>query len=88
MVYIKSLRKSNKMTQNALAKRIGVSQKTVSAYENGSIVPSVRVFFELSNLFNVDMKSLVEPYLEYTPQPPTRSDETNNDTMKHTSFQK
>jgi len=86
MTSIKSLRKSHKLTQETLAKRIGISQKTVSAYENGTAVPSVRVFFELSNLFNVDMKSLVEPYLEYTPEPPTRSDETNNDTMKHTSF--
>lgn len=33
--YIQQLRKANKMTQKELADRIGVSDKTVSKWENG-----------------------------------------------------
>ena len=38
---LKSLRYTEAMTQQELAKELGVTQQTLSAYEKGTIVPSL-----------------------------------------------
>ena len=56
---IKNLRMAQGMTQEELAKRINVSKATVSAYENGSRLPSYGVLIKLSQLFHVSTDSLL-----------------------------
>lgn len=56
---IKNLRIAQGMTQEELAKRINVSKATVSAYENGSRLPSYGVLIKLSQLFHVSTDSLL-----------------------------
>ncbi len=52
---IASLRKSAGMTQSALAERLGVSDKTVSKWENGQGFPDVTLFPMIANVFGVSV---------------------------------
>ena len=42
-IRIKELRKSRNLTQRAFAERLNITKSTVSAYENGSRLPSYDV---------------------------------------------
>ncbi len=48
---IQQLREERGMTQVRLSVELGVSQETVSAYENGKHYPSVAMLLRLSKLF-------------------------------------
>ena len=50
---ITQLRKKSGMTQQSLAEKLNVSDKTVSKWENGQGYPDITVFPKLSNLFGV-----------------------------------
>ncbi len=57
---IKTLRKENKMTQQQLADKLGVSLNHVSKIEPGMKVPSVDLFLALSEVFNVSLDFLIK----------------------------
>ena len=48
---ISKLRKERHYTQEYLAKRLGVSQSTVSGWEAGRVVPAMKNIIALANLF-------------------------------------
>ena len=48
---ISTLRKERHYTQEYLAKRLGVSQTTVSGWEAGRVVPAMKNIIALANLF-------------------------------------
>ncbi|KAI4447558.1 hypothetical protein C823_002077 [Eubacterium plexicaudatum ASF492] len=50
---IKELRESNSMTQNEVAKRLGITRSSVNAWEMGISVPSTMYIVELAQLFSV-----------------------------------
>ena len=50
---IKQLREERGMSQVRLSIELGVSQETVSAYENGKHFPSVQSLIKLSEIFRV-----------------------------------
>lgn len=50
---IKQLREERGMSQVRLSIELGVSQETVSAYENGKHYPSVQALVKLSDIFGV-----------------------------------
>lgn len=56
---IKELRKSKKMSQSELGKFIGVSQTTVTAWENGRAEPSSSYVAKLAIFFNVSTDYLL-----------------------------
>lgn len=58
------LRKSRKMTQSDLAKKLNYSNKMVSKWENGDILPGVEILILLSEIFNVSLDVLVHPIEE------------------------
>lgn len=47
------------MTQATLAKRVGVTNATISAYEVGARVPSFEVLIKLAQLFHVSTDNLL-----------------------------
>lgn len=47
------------LTQNELAKKIDVSDITISRYENGRREPSLDTLFDISNALNVSVNKLV-----------------------------
>ena len=59
---IKELRKSKKMSQSELGKFIGVSQTTVTAWENGRAEPSSSYVAKLATFFNVSTDYLLGRY--------------------------
>lgn len=56
---IKELRNARKMTQNEFADRINVTKSTVSAYENGTRLPSYDVLIKIARLFKVSTDNLL-----------------------------
>lgn len=56
---IKELRTARKMTQNEFADRINVTKSTVSAYENGTRLPSYDVLIKIARLFKVSTDNLL-----------------------------
>ncbi len=43
-IFIKQLRKNKNLSQERLGRKVGVTGKTISAYETGNICPSIDVF--------------------------------------------
>lgn len=54
-----SLRKLNKMSQEQLAEKIGVSRQTLSKYETGEAIPDIEKCKLLADVFDVTMDDLV-----------------------------
>lgn len=50
---IKKLRLSKNMSQERFGSKLGISGKSVSAYENNLCVPSLRVMESISNTYDV-----------------------------------
>ena len=56
---LKILRKSKKITQEHLAKTLGVDQRTVSAWEKGVCEPSFAMLSKLCEIFDEDFNGLL-----------------------------
>lgn len=65
---IKERRKKKKMTQEALAEKVGVSAKQISSYENGHQYPPMDMLFKLCEVLDCDLGYLLgqEDYKEGT----------------------
>lgn len=57
---IKELRRCVFLNQKAFSEKIGVNQSTLSAYENGNVLPSVDVLVGIAKKFNVSMDWLCD----------------------------
>lgn len=56
---LKSLRKSQGLTQDELAKILKISRSTVGMYENGSREPDYETLESIADFFNVDIDYLL-----------------------------
>ncbi len=57
---INELRKQQKMSQDELAEKMGVSSQAVSKWENNLSIPDLPTLIELSNFFNISLDDLVK----------------------------
>lgn len=57
--YITKLRKINNLTQEQLAEKIGVSNKTISKWETGINIPDTYFLFALSKEFDVTIQDIL-----------------------------
>lgn len=57
---LKELRNRANLTQNKLAKEIGVSRSTIAMYESGASEPDIEIVTKLSHFFNVSIDYLLE----------------------------
>ncbi len=57
--FIAELRKEHKLTQEQLGEKIGVTNKTVSRWENGNYLPSADILLTMSQLFNVSVNEIL-----------------------------
>lgn len=57
---LKELRKEQGMTQEQLAERIGVARRTVSRWETGSNLPDLDILIELSDLYGVGLREILD----------------------------
>ena len=58
--FLQSLRKENGLTQEQLAERLGVSRRTVSRWETGTNLPDLDILVELSDLYTVSLRELLD----------------------------
>lgn len=58
--FLKELRQEKGMTQEALAARLGVSNRTVSRWENGVNMPDFDLMRELGHCFDVGIEELLD----------------------------
>ncbi len=58
--FLRERRKEKEMTQEQLAEKLGVSSRTVSRWETGSNLPDLSVLIELADLYNVDIRELID----------------------------
>lgn len=56
---ITELRKNNKLSQEDLAEKLGVTRQTISKWELGQTYPSIKQAKELSKIFNISLDELV-----------------------------
>lgn len=50
----------DEMTQQALAKRIGVTRQTVIAIEHGKYSPSLEVAFRIAQVFSIPLEEVFQ----------------------------
>ena len=59
-LYIKSRRKNLGMTQKQLAENVGVTDVTISRYENGEREPSFTEFIKLCKILGMQISDFTE----------------------------
>ena len=57
--FLSELRKERNLTQDELGEQIGVTNKTVSRWENGNYLPPVEMLQILSKLFDVSINEIL-----------------------------
>ena len=57
--FLKELRKERNMTQEAIAGKFGVTQRSVSRWENGTTMPDISILIELADFYDVDIRDLL-----------------------------
>ncbi len=57
--FIATLRKENNLTQEQLGEKLGVTNKTVSRWENGNYMPDIEMISLLSKEFDVSINELI-----------------------------
>lgn len=55
---IAKLRKANNMSQNDLAKKLNVSNKTISKWECNKAIPDIDILNHIANIFNISLDEL------------------------------
>ena len=70
------------MTQQAFAKRFNISKATVSAYENGTRLPSYDVLIKIADFFHITTDTLLgynkRYYIDITDLTPKQRSSINN----------
>ena len=59
-MFLKELRKAKSLTQEQLAERFNVSDRTVSRWETGSNMPDLSMLVELANFYQVDIREIID----------------------------
>ena len=76
--FLQTLRKEKNFTQEQLAEQLGVSRRTVSRWETGSNMPDLDILMELSDLYTVDLREILNG---------ERKSEHMNEELKETVMQ-
>ena len=58
--FLKQLRKEKGLTQEQVAERFFVSDRTVSRWETGSNMPDLSVIVELADFYDVDIREIMD----------------------------
>ena len=57
--FLAELRKENNLTQAELGEKLGVTNKSISRWENGNYMPPVEMLEELSNMYGMSINELL-----------------------------
>ena len=56
---LKEARDRNDLTQKEAAKKLGISERTLSQYENGVSFPTVKVLKRIEKLYGIEYNDLI-----------------------------
>lgn len=59
-LFLKELRKESGFTQEQLSEKLGVTNRSVSRWENGSNMPDFDMVIEMANLYGVTIEELLD----------------------------
>ena len=57
--FLKELRRKKSMTQEELGEKVGVTNKTISKWENGNYMPPIDVLMLLSEIYEVSINEML-----------------------------
>lgn len=84
--FIAELRKEQRLTQEQLGEKLGVTNKTVSRWETGSYMPPVDVLLELSRVLSISINELLSGERLNNEQLRQKADENVLEAYRETSF--
>ncbi|MGF3073087.1 helix-turn-helix domain-containing protein [Facklamia sp. P12945] len=58
--FLKKLRNEKQLTQEQLANRLYVSQRTISRWETGSNIPDISMLLFLADFYDVDLREIID----------------------------
>lgn len=58
--FLRELRKQKGLTQEQIAEKLNVSNRTVSRWENGNNMPDLDILIEISDYYEVDLRELLD----------------------------
>ena len=58
--FLRELRKEKQLTQEQLAERFGVTNRSVSRWETGSNMPDLSILVELADFYDVDIRDIFD----------------------------
>lgn len=58
--FLRELRKEKQLTQEQLAERFGVTNRSVSRWETGSNMPDLSILVELADFYDVDIRDIID----------------------------
>lgn len=58
--FLRELRKEKQLTQEQLAERFGVTNRSVSRWETGSNIPDLSILVELADFYDVDIRDIID----------------------------
>ena len=58
--FLKQLRSEKELTQEQLAEKIGVSNRTVSRWETGNNLPDIGMLIQLSEFYDIDIREIID----------------------------
>ena len=57
--FMKELRNDHNFTQEQLAEKFGVSQRSVSRWENGNTMPDISILIEMADYYEIDLREIL-----------------------------
>ncbi len=84
--FIAELRKEQKLTQEQFGEKIGVTNKTVSRWENGNYLPPADVLLTMSQLFDVSVNEILSGKRLSAEEYKEAAEENLTQTLKISSF--
>ena len=84
--FIAELRKEQKLTQEQFGERIGVTNKTVSRWENGNYLPPADALLSMSKLFGVSVNEILSGQRLSEEEYKEAAEENLAHTLKASSF--
>lgn len=58
--FLKRLRSEKELTQEQLAEKVGVSNRTVSRWETGNNLPDIGMLIQLSEFYDIDIREIID----------------------------
>ena len=81
---LKTLRKRRKLSQDKLARELGLKRSSIASYESKNVEPRIAVLQDIANFFSITLTDLIER--DFSKDSPTGS--TNTRHLSDTELQK